>query len=69
MKYRYLVFAYDYYYPAGGMDDCICKTNEILSVKHEFRSAEKTYQSVEIYDCESGETYYTIEQFINGISP
>jgi len=27
--FKYLVFAYDSYYPCGGMDDCILVTNDI----------------------------------------
>lgn len=26
--YRYLLFYYDHFYPAGGMNDCILKTND-----------------------------------------
>lgn len=26
--YRYLLFFYQYYYPRGGMEDCVLKTND-----------------------------------------
>jgi len=31
--YRYLLFTYPDYYPAGGMEDCIFKTNKLDEVK------------------------------------
>ena len=31
--YRYLVFAYLDYYPRGGMEDCIYKSNDLDNVK------------------------------------
>lgn len=33
IKYRYLLFATEHYYPGGGMSDCIFKTNNLNELK------------------------------------
>lgn len=31
--YRYLLFYYDHYYPHGGMNDCVLKTNNFVDIE------------------------------------
>ena len=31
--YRYLLFYYDHYYPSGGMEDCILKSNNYAEIE------------------------------------
>lgn len=59
MKFRYLVFEHEDYYPAGGMDDCILKTNESIYVKRDLRNKSGCY----VFDCLTGEVYHTVEEF------
>lgn len=58
--YRYLVFAYDEYYPSGGMEDCMLKTNDLLSAKAKARSLDG-YANVFVYDCVNDVEYYGID--------
>lgn len=57
---RYLLFAYLEYYPTGGMNDCIFKTNdigELNSYAKEYAEKEIFYDYMDYYDCQTGETY------------
>ena len=56
--YRYLVFAYDYYYPFGGMDDCKFKTNDNDEALNQSELALRGAEHVEIYDAEKDELIY-----------
>lgn len=60
MKYRYLGFSYESYYPGGGMTDCCIKSNDLNEViellkKKERRNLEY-HGGTDIYDCETGES-------------
>lgn len=54
MKYRFLVFESIEYYPAGGMDDCMFKTDSASNTISQMKN-NSTYHC---YDCKTGETYY-----------
>lgn len=49
---RYLVFAFDSYYPRGGMTDCIFKCNNKRELKIYFLQNNywKQFEFVQIYD-------------------
>jgi hypothetical protein len=62
MKYgkkRYFLFEITHYYPAGGMNDCILKTNDVeeaLSViRHKHAEDPYSMTNYEIYDVETDE--------------
>jgi hypothetical protein len=59
---RYLVFGYNHYYPQGGMEDCLVKT-DLRSVALEAGRKYKAdlYQRVYVYDTKMGETIYIDE--------
>jgi hypothetical protein len=47
---RYLIFAFDYYYPAGGADDIKHATNSDVLAYGYFRDLSKTYEAVQVFD-------------------
>lgn len=55
---RYLVFAYNTYYPEGGMTDCKFKTDDKdKAVKEATRLREEEWWSyLDIYDTQTGES-------------
>ncbi len=60
MQIRFLVFGYDGFYPKGGMDDCIGKSNtfegaEKLVRKH--KEEERVFDYYDIYDISLDEKY------------
>lgn len=58
MLYRFLVFAYEDYYPDGGIDDCRFKTSTIEEAIKEVEGLKKKeFDNVYIYDCVKGEIY------------
>lgn len=58
--YRYLLFTYSENYPAGGMDDCVLKTNDLEELaKH---IAKDNSQYMDIYDCHTGETHHHLDK-------
>jgi hypothetical protein len=46
MKYRYYVFACDTYYPCGGMEDCIYRTNDLVCAIIEADNADEEWAIV-----------------------
>lgn len=60
--FRYLVFAYDEYYPLGGMEDCRYKSNEPLAVRAKVRSLKSEWETVEVYDCVTDKVCYKYEE-------
>ena len=67
--YRYLVFAYLDYYPRGGMEDCIYKSNDLDHVKDFVREYIKNniddFNEINYYDCQEGVFYeadYNVEE-------
>ena len=59
---RFLLFAYDQYYPMGGMDDCVFMSNDPDEVVRQWKLHIADYSHV--YDCESGRQYEGIEEFV-----
>jgi len=47
--YRYLLFGYDQYYPLGGMEDCLLKTNKREEITKKIKETDFHYY--ELYDC------------------
>jgi len=60
--YRYLVFAYLDFYPGGGMKDCIEKTNDVSKVLSIWEN-NSGYDSIHVYDCNTGDKYDDIALF------
>lgn len=60
MKYRYLVFAYDWYYPSGGMQDIYEKTDDKDLIKELIESwkVEPDHDIIQVYDTELDEVVY-----------
>ena len=51
--YRYYLFFYENYYPSGGMEDCVLKTNnfdELMPFIKELHSRDWQYGTVAYYD-------------------
>lgn len=51
--YRYLLFFYQYYYPRGGMEDCVLKTNdydELVPFIHEHYYKNWYFGTITYYD-------------------
>jgi hypothetical protein len=52
--YRYLLFFYDDYYPLGGMEDCVLKTNNYddinRTVKEKYEGTFYYFGTVAYYD-------------------
>lgn len=62
--YRYLLFAYDFFYPCGGMDDCVLRTdckedliNKINNFKCEKLRYGFSYDLFYIYDTIANKNY------------
>lgn len=62
--YRYLLFYYDHYYPHGGMEDCVLKTNNFADLeKHVLDNLfdDYWYQStISYYDAVEDKTWFAI---------
>lgn len=57
---RFLIFGYDDFYPAGGLDDYVCDVDsidELISHKEELDS----YESLDILDFETRETIKNVD--------
>lgn len=50
MKGRYLVFQYDYYYPAGGINDLKGIFDTIEDVKEFLQKDQSGYENYDVYD-------------------
>jgi len=58
---RFLLFAFDQYYPNGGMDDCVFMSNDPDEVVRQWKlHGDHSH----VYDCESGRQYEGIEEFV-----
>lgn len=58
--YRFLLFTYSDYYPSGGMDDCIFKTNNIDTIE-KFINDDKEYtyrDNLYVYDIKEDKTIH-----------
>lgn len=56
---RYLLFAYNSYYPSGGMDDCVFMSNDWDEVRDRWKKLEHDHSHV--YDCQNGRQYSELE--------
>ncbi len=58
---KYLLFAYDSYYPDGGMNDCILVANSIEElnsyVLKYIEENDRDFDYIHYYDCQTGKTY------------
>jgi hypothetical protein len=54
---RYLLFAYDHYYPQGGMDDCIAIFNSFEECMKELKGYYSSYDYYQILDTKDMRTY------------
>lgn len=54
---RYLIFSISDYYPAGGMDDCIYKTDDLQKAKEKLKEAKQEggHDELYIYDIQTDE--------------
>lgn len=59
---RFLLFAYDQYYPRGGMDDCDFMSNDWREIGDRWKTL--TADHSHVYDCESGRIYTESEIFL-----
>lgn len=50
--YRYLVFAHDYYYPFGGIEDCVLMSNDYNECVIEAQTQKRSNDLVYVYDSE-----------------
>ena len=62
MRYKFLVFSYENFYPGGGMEDCILKTNDPEAALKAATEAKET--SIDIYNAETGETF-DVPEFVD----
>ena len=59
--YRYLLFYYDDYYPCGGMEDCVFKTNSLDELEqfiHDNYENDYFQGSISHYDTFKDKTWY-----------
>ncbi len=49
---KYFVFVYDQFYPRGGMNDCVGKTDTILEAVALLKSRDRSDAYGDIYDAE-----------------
>ena len=59
--YRYFLFFCDTYYPSGGMDDCVLKTNNLDDLEKRVHSqCENDYYigTIHYYDAVEDKTWY-----------
>ena len=63
---RYLLFAYDQYYPRGGMDDCVFMSNDWNEIYDRWKKLNQDHSHV--YDCESGRQYDEADMFLSRFS-
>ena len=66
--YRYLVFAYGQYYPRGGMEDCVLKTNDYKEIERKIQEIKKDidnyiedFDEVNVYDTHTDEIIFKCE--------
>ena len=67
--YRYFLFYYDHYYPAGGMNDCVLKTNNFDDLEqfiHTNYEDDYLYGTISYYDAlEDKAMYAVMEEYTN----
>lgn len=59
--YRYFLFFYDTYYPSGGMEDCVLKTNNFDDLEqfiHENYEDDYYMSTISYYDVAEDKTMY-----------
>lgn len=59
--YRYLLFYYDDYYPQGGMEDCVFKTNNYVDLEqfiHQEYENDYFQATISYYDALEDQTWY-----------
>ena len=61
---RFLLFAYDSYYPTGGMSDCVFMSNDAAEIIGKWTSINPDYDYSEVYDCEKGRNYEELSEFV-----
>ena len=59
--YRYFLFEYDDFYPAGGMEDCVLKTNDYdelsATVKEKYDGEHWSFGTAAYYDAMEDKYY------------
>lgn len=58
--YRYLLFYYYHYYPHGGMEDCVLKTNNFVELEqyiHDNYEDEYLFGTISCYDIVEDKAY------------
>ncbi|MEK3887478.1 hypothetical protein [Bacillus sp. FSL K6-3431] len=70
MPFKYLIFGFSHYYPGGGMEDCVLKTNKIQEVKNyvEKWSVEdkgNDYENLHVYDAVKDRLIYDAEFYVH----
>lgn len=69
--FRYLVFAYSDYYPRGGMEDCILKTNNFEEInpfiEDYIQNHDLDFDEMHYYDCEEDKTYEAEFELYNSL--
>lgn len=67
--YRYLLFYYNHYYPHGGMEDCVLKTNNLDDLEKFIHAnyEDDYYQgTISYYDALEDKTMFAnMEEYIN----
>ena len=67
--YRYFLFYCPYYYPDGGMEDCILKTNNLDDIEPFLRTTYKDDHylcTISYYDALEDKTFYAcLEEYEN----
>ena len=61
---RFLLFAYDSYYPAGGMSDCVFMSNDPTEIISKWTRCSTEDEYSEVYDCEKGRNYEALQEFV-----
>lgn len=52
---RYLLFAGDWYYPGGGMEDFVCSDDNLENIRTKIPNRNPSYFWWHIYDAKHGE--------------
>jgi hypothetical protein len=61
--YRYFLFYYDHYYPCGGMNDCVFKTDDFDDLEqfiHANYEDDYLYGTISYYDVLEDKTMYAV---------
>ena len=55
--YRYYLFLYYSYYPHGGMNDCVLKTNDFNDLKRFVLEDDSDCENIQYYDSVTDKTF------------